>query len=165
MLGQSIGPVFGGILTQTLGFRSIFWFLTILGAIALFLVLMFLPETLRSVAGNGTVRLGGIQKPWIYFIWPQSDVMREQGENAPRPRVTLGTVLSPLIFLFEKDVFVTLFFGSLVYTVWSMVTSSTTDLLQVRYHLNTLMTGVAFLPNGTLHRTRTGRMWIVPGPR
>jgi MFS family permease len=48
----------------------------------------------------------------------------------------------------EKDVFITLFFGSIVYTVWSMVTSSTTALFQDRFNLNDLQVGLVFLPNG-----------------
>src|SRR5947207_6490090 len=148
MLGQSVGPVLGGALTQFLGFRSIFWFLTIMGNITLFLILFFLPETLRRIAGNGTVRLNGIQKPFIYSFRPQSDVLTEFDPNTPRARVNISSIVSPLKFLIEKDVFITLFFGIIFYAVWSMVTSSTTVIFQERYHLNNLLTGLAFLPNG-----------------
>ncbi|OCK78725.1 putative efflux pump antibiotic resistance protein [Lepidopterella palustris CBS 459.81] len=148
MLGQSIGPVFGGILTQFLGFRSIFWFLAILGATVLFLILFFLPETLRSIAGNGTVQLQGIQKPFIYKISGQPDAHLEPPRMGPKRKVTIGIILSPLKFLSEKDVFVTLFYGGIIYTIWSMVTSSTTALFTERYHLNSLLVGLAFLPNG-----------------
>jgi hypothetical protein len=157
MLGQSVGPVFGGILTQFLGFHSIFWFLAIMGSISLLLILLFLPETLRTIAGNGTVRLVGIQKPFICSIRPQTDVLTEFDPNAPKPRITIASIFSPLKFLVEKDVFITLFFGSIVYAVWSMVTSSTTALFQERYHLSNLLTGVAFLPNGKLIMRRAMR--------
>lgn len=70
MMGQSIGPVLGGIITQFLGFRSIFWFLFGLGSITLLLILLLLPETLRSIAGNGTLRLAGIHRPLIYTFSP-----------------------------------------------------------------------------------------------
>ncbi|RDL32686.1 uncharacterized protein BP5553_09142 [Venustampulla echinocandica] len=147
MMGQSVGPVFGGIITQFLGFRAIFWFLFGLGALALGLILMLLPETLRSIAGNGTVRLTGIQRPFIYKFKPQPDAIMEP-DNVQKKKVTLASIVAPLRFLFEKDVFVSLFFGSIVYTVWSMVTSSTTGLFQARFHLNDLQVGLAFLPNG-----------------
>ncbi|OCL05139.1 MFS general substrate transporter [Glonium stellatum] len=148
MLGQSIGPVFGGILTQFLGFRSIFWFLTTLGAIALLLVIFFLPETLRCIAGNGTVRLSGIQRPVIYIIKGQPDASTEPLSDTPKRKISLSMVLSPLKFLGEKDVMITLFYGGIIYTTWGMVTSSTTALFQQRYHLNNLFVGLAFLPNG-----------------
>ena len=146
-MGQSIGPVFGGIITQFLGFRAIFWFLFGIGVLALGLILMLLPETLRSIAGNGTVRLTGIQRPFIYTFKPQPDAMMER-DDVHKKRVTLTSIVAPLRFLFEKDVFVSLFFGSIVYTVWSMVTSSTTALFQARFGLNDLQVGLAFLPNG-----------------
>ncbi|KAH7062548.1 major facilitator superfamily domain-containing protein [Macrophomina phaseolina] len=148
MLGQSIGPVFGGILTQFLGFRSIFWSLTILGAIALFLILFFLPETLRSVAGNGTVQLTGIHKPFLYHFKPQPDVETAADPNRPRKKLTVAAFFDPLRFLFEKDVFATLLFGGIVYTIWSMITSSTTTLFRELYHIEDLVLGLAFLPNG-----------------
>jgi len=147
MMGQSIGPVFGGILTQFLGFRSIFWFLFILGSIALLLIIFLLPETLRSIAGNGTLRLDGIHRPLIYRFSPPSDALLDR-EPIPRKKVTVSSIVAPLRFLFEKDVFITLFFGSIIYTVWSMVTSSTTALFQSRFHLNDLQIGLVFLPNG-----------------
>ena len=147
MMGQSIGPVFGGIITQFLGFRSIFWFLFGLGTTTLFLILLFLPETLRSIAGNGTLRLAGIHRPLIYTFSPPSDALIDR-DPTPKKKLTLSSIVAPLKFLFEKDVFITLLFGSIVYTVWSMVTSSTTSLFQSRFHLNDLQIGLAFLPNG-----------------
>lgn len=147
MMGQSIGPVFGEIITQFLGFRSIFWFLFSLGSITLLLILFLLPETLRSVAGNGTLRLAGIHRPLIYTFSPPSDALIDR-DSTPKKKPTLSCIVAPLKFLFEKDVFITLFLGSIVCTVWSMVTSSTTSLFQSRFHLNDLQIGLAFLPNG-----------------
>jgi len=114
-MGQSIGPVFGGLITQFFGFRAIFWFLAILGAISLGTIILLLPETLRSIAGNGTVRLTGFQRPLIYTFKPQPDAMIEP-DDVPKRNVTLSSVVAPLKFLLEKDVFVSLFFGSIVYT-------------------------------------------------
>lgn len=148
MLGQGIGPVFGGILSQYLGYRSIFWFLTIVAGISLFSILFFLPETLRTVAGNGTVPLHGLYKPWIYCITGQKDAREDSTPAGEKKKVTWKTVLAPLGFLAEKDVFITLFFGAIVYTVWSMVTSSTSDLFESRYGLNSMEVGLTFLGNG-----------------
>jgi MFS family permease len=147
MLGQSVGPVFGGIITQYLGVQAIFWFLFGLGALVLGLILMLLPETLRSIAGDGTVRLTGIHRPFIYKFQPHPEAMQAR-DMEPKKKVTFTSVVAPLRFLFEKDVFTTLLFGSIVYAVWSMVTSSTTALFQAHFGLNNLEVGLAFLPNG-----------------
>ncbi|KAH8810812.1 major facilitator superfamily domain-containing protein [Xylogone sp. PMI_703] len=147
MLGQSIGPVFGGVITEFLGFRAIFWFLFGLGSLTLLLILVLLPETLRSIAGNGSLPLSGIHRPLIYTTPQPSDALVEH-DVAVKKKVTISSVVAPLKFLFEKDVFTTLFFGSIVYTVWSMVTSSTAPLFEDRFHLSNLQLGLIFLPNG-----------------
>lgn len=105
MISQSIGPLSGGLITQFYGFRAIFWFLFILGATSLITFLLLLPETLRSVAGNGTVRLTGFQRPLIYNLKPQPDVIMEPNDMAKR-KVVIISILAPLRFLLEKDVFV-----------------------------------------------------------
>lgn len=148
MLGQGVGPVFGGILTQYLGFRSIFWFLVIVSAISLLSILVFLPETLRPIAGNGSVPLKGIHRPFIYSITGQKDAEDSAVPTGKKSKVTFKTVVAPLAFLCEKDVFITLFFGSIVYTVWSMVTSSTSALFEEEYGLNSLEVGLTFIGNG-----------------
>lgn len=148
MLGQGIGPVFGGILSEYLGFRSIFWALVIMSGISLMSILFFLPETLRTVAGNGSVRLNGHSKPFIYYLIGQNGTQAGAIPDKNKSKVSFQTILAPLAFLTEKDVFITLFFGSIVYTVWSMITSSTSALFQARYGLSTLKIGLTFLGNG-----------------
>lgn len=110
-------------------------------------IIFFLPETLRTIAGDGTVRLTGIHKPVIYMINGQPGAKDSHPEVRKRS-VSLSIIFSPLRFLTEKDVFITLFFGSIVYTVWSMVTSSTTALFQETYGMNDLEVGLTFLSNG-----------------
>ncbi|KAK0658025.1 major facilitator superfamily domain-containing protein [Cercophora newfieldiana] len=149
MLGQSIGPVIGGIITEYFGFQAIFWFLFILGSSALLLILFFLPETLRRIAGNGSVPLRGLDRPFIsrslsHRYWHS----KHHAAPTPPPKFTLTSIVVPLRFLFEKDVFCTLTFGAVVYTIWSMVTSSTTAIFQPRFGLSNLQTGLIFLPNG-----------------
>jgi MFS family permease len=62
--------------------------------------------------------------------------------------MTISSIFSPLKMLFEKDIFISLFFGSIVYTIWSMVTSRTTALFQTHFGLDNLEVGLTFLPNG-----------------
>ncbi|KAK3693414.1 major facilitator superfamily domain-containing protein [Podospora appendiculata] len=153
MLGQSIGPVVGGIITEYFGFHAIFWFLFILGTMALLTILLFLPETLRRIAGNGSVPLPNtlLYRP----IFPHAGNLQHHWQQPekpttpqPPPPFTLTSLLSPLRLLVEKDVLCALVFGAVVYAIWSMVTSSTTALMQTRYALTSLQVGLVFLPNG-----------------
>jgi multidrug resistance protein len=46
LMGPLIAPIVGGILTETLGWRSTQWFMTIYGAVLWLIITFFLPETL-----------------------------------------------------------------------------------------------------------------------
>ncbi|KAF2724354.1 MFS general substrate transporter [Polychaeton citri CBS 116435] len=55
ILGPTISPIIGGLLSQFLGWHWIFWFLLILSAVVFVPLALFLPETCRKVVGNGSV--------------------------------------------------------------------------------------------------------------
>lgn len=48
LLGPLLAPIIGGVLSQSLGWRSTMWFLSIFGLVAFLLLLFMLPETLVS---------------------------------------------------------------------------------------------------------------------
>lgn len=148
----------GGVLAELLGFRSIFAFLLILSCVVLAAIILFLPETLRSIAGNGSLRLTGVYLPFIQrllagrkgsrFLQQYCNNNKEDEDMLPRKRVTAQTFIEPLKLLGEKDILFNLLFGGAVYAVWTMVTSSTTRLFQQSFGLNEMLLGLAFLPNG-----------------
>ncbi|KAF6825837.1 major facilitator superfamily transporter [Colletotrichum plurivorum] len=144
----AVGPVLGGLLANFLGFRSIFVFLLVLSALVTIVIVVFLPETMRSIAGNGSLRLGGVYKPLIHRVLREPDYLEDPEDRAPKKRVTLATFVEPLRLLIQKDILINLIFGGVVYTIWSMVTSSTTNLFKTLFGLNELQIGLAFLPNG-----------------
>ncbi|KAI9690643.1 MAG: hypothetical protein M1820_009950 [Bogoriella megaspora] len=150
MIGQAIGPVFGGILNGEAGFRSIFWFLFAAAAVVLLGLLTFLPETHRTIAGNGSVPLSGFHKPWIYIVLPPREWAHAQDRpKAKTPPLSFRKILTPLAHVFEKDIVTLLLWGAIVYTVWSMVTSSTASVLQDQFpSLTNVELGLCFLPNG-----------------
>lgn len=139
----------GGILANFLGFRSIFVFLLILSALVLIVIVFFLPETMRSITGNGSVRVGGIYQPLIYRIKGEPSYLEEPSEPIVRKKITIQTFVDPLKLLVQKDILLNLVFGGVIYTIWSMVTSSTTGLFKDTFGLSELTLGLAYLPNGT----------------
>jgi hypothetical protein len=156
------GPIIGGILTKFLGFRSIFIFLLILSSITILAIVMFLPETLRSIAGDGSLRLAGVYQPLIRRLKRTSEDLK--GSNAPsvRPPILLTTFLEPFILLKQRGIVLNLIFGSVVYASWSMVTSSTTALFHRLFLLNELQLGLVFVPNGTCHHLFCLRLRTCP---
>lgn len=148
MFGQAFGPVLGGVMAQYLGFRSIFWFLLIFSGLVLLTLIVFLPETLRRVADNGSVPLHGIYKPLVRNFTKKNGDETVQFERQPRKPVSIKTFLDSFKMLFHKDIFCTLLFGSVIYTAWSMVTASNSALFTEEYGLNDTQNGLVFLPNG-----------------
>jgi len=144
----AIGPVLGGVIVNTLDYHWIFWFLVILSFLAIFAVVLFLPETLRSIAGNGSVRLMDFRHQPLYEKLCSKDQRPSSQLPHPRTKITWRAFVEPAACLLEKDVACTLFFGGVIFTVWSMVTASTSVLLSQNYHLNVLQIGFCFLPNG-----------------
>jgi MFS family permease len=143
----AIGPVLGGALASSLGFRAIFVFLLIISSVVLLAIIVFLPETLRTIAGNGSLKLSGIHRPLIHLVTRPKN-QEEPEEPLVRKKVTISTFTDPLKLLAQRDILFNLIFGGVIYTVWSMVTASTTGLFKSVFGLNDLQVGFAFLPNG-----------------
>jgi MFS family permease len=156
----AIGPVIGGILANFFGFRSIFVFLSILSSITLIVIIILLPETLRSIAGNGSLRLSGIYQPLIRRVQKEPLYMEDPDESFVRKKITFMTFIEPIKLLRRKDVLFNLLFGGVVYTIWSMVTSSTTGLFKSQFGLSELLLGLVFLPNGEQKALRLCRNMI-----
>lgn len=48
LLGPALGPILGGVLTQTLGWRSIFWFIAICAGVVLLALVFLFKDTFRK---------------------------------------------------------------------------------------------------------------------
>ncbi|MCJ1435229.1 hypothetical protein MMC27_004601 [Xylographa pallens] len=58
----SLGPLLGGLLAGRFGWRAIFWFLSMASAACLLAIIFALPETLRKLVGNGSIRAVGVNR-------------------------------------------------------------------------------------------------------
>jgi len=128
LAGPSLGPIIGGALAQTLGWRSIFWFLAIFGGVFSVFMVLLLPETLRSIAGNGSVRPSGIWHKRLIDVFPYFKVGRKEAgdeESVVSHRSTLApkkrtNILESFVILFEKDVIFILLAPSIYYSTYIM---------------------------------------------
>ncbi|KAG2155612.1 major facilitator superfamily domain-containing protein [Suillus clintonianus] len=141
-VGPAIGPIIGGVLADTLGWRSIFWFLCIMSAACFALMLMFLPETLRRLVGDGSV----IPSP---FYRPLVPLVGKGRVNRDAPKPPKRTLNNPLRLFFYLDVLNLLVFNAILYAVFYAVNTTISTLFATRYpFLNEIDIGLCFLAIG-----------------
>ena len=103
----------------------------------------FLPETLRSIVGDGSIRAGRIYTPLIPVIG-RHRIMRRFDELPPRKPFT-----NPLLMFTYPDIFVLLIFNGTYYAVMYGVTTSLSVIFADIYpHLTEAEIGLCFLPMG-----------------
>ncbi|KAF2239730.1 putative multidrug transporter [Viridothelium virens] len=150
----AFAPVLGGVFAGTLGWRAIFWFLTIYSGVFLIVLILFLPETLRSLVGNGSIPAKGLaESPMAYMqrrrqekLAPES-AQAQQESTATKNKARID-FLGPLRILFGKEAICIILFLSIYYTVWQMTVAAMSTLFEQTYHLTQIQTGLTYISNG-----------------
>jgi MFS family permease len=157
----SIGPLIGGALAHSFGWRSIFWFLCIVSATCLTLMLLTLPETARGVVDNGSLA------PPQFSRLPHTACIRHRESlelmHCPRPKRqrSFPNPLTSLSLLLRKDNAVVVFAGAFLYITFCCLPASLATLFIEIYHLNELQAGLIYLPFGfgcTLAALASGKL-------
>ena len=146
-VAPALAPVVGGILTQFLGWRAIFWFLVIASGLYVVAYALFVPETSRTVVGNGSVPAQGVNRPLLgAFAPPRDKVDAKRAEEGPaKRRLTLPNPLPSLRIVFEKDVAIVLFFISLLVTFFYTLIVPFPGILAQNYGFNDLQVGLCYM--------------------
>jgi len=132
-----------GALADKLGWRSIFWFLCISAAVCALVMILFLPETLRRIVGNGSVPPPRILRPLVPVIG-RSTPDSSQASDARKP------LANPLRLLLYPDIAILLVFNGLIYSVFYGVTASISTLFHEAYpSLTEADIGLCFLGIGS----------------
>ncbi|RFU26052.1 hypothetical protein B7463_g10283, partial [Scytalidium lignicola] len=149
----AIGPILGGIFSQTLGWRAIFWFLTIYGVAFLVFLTVVLPETLRSIVGNGSRPAKGLSNSlWAYMYHrhhrtDSAALTRTETSSSFGKKLPVD-FLGPINIILSIEVTFSIIFLSIYYTVWQMVVAMISTLFKETYGLGELQIGLTFIGNG-----------------
>ncbi|EIW69113.1 hypothetical protein TREMEDRAFT_31494 [Tremella mesenterica DSM 1558] len=167
VIGPAFGPLLGGVLAQTLGWRSIFWFLTIATGVVLVPLIFFLPETLRSLVGDGSIPPPALNcSPGVLLqrrrMQKANDDLapEEHIERPPRKKVSLRLTpsyctpdiqyepLSAFIILLTPEILLVFIFVSLLYVEFYNNLTVYSTALKDSYGLSELKIGLCYLPSG-----------------
>lgn len=146
----AVGPVIGGAIAGSLGWRSIFWFLTIYSATFLVSLLLLLPETLRSLVANGSLLPSNLLLRYPLNLYQRLSRVNWRHDAAPaqlaeRKQVN---VLGPFKILITKHACPIIVFLAIYYAVWQMSITAMSSLFKSRYDLTEIQIGLTFIANG-----------------
>lgn len=151
LIGNAFGPLIGGGISSSLGWRAIFWFLLIAAGVMLTSLGFLMPETNRHFAGNGRVIPSRIVNRSPY-IWMRGKIKKEPRikENElgrPLEKIKIDLMLSLRMFAYWDVIFM-LVPVSLHYTTWFMILTSQSTLLDTEYGFSTSQVGFSYLSSG-----------------
>lgn len=147
-LGPAIGPILGGILTRFLGWRSIFWFLAILTAVMIVIMLVYVPETCRAVVGNGSIPPPRWNQPLVQYLMPPKAQDTHQAEETRAARPKWPSPLDSMKVAVEKETAAIILYSMLIFGGNNAVLSTFPSQLEQKYGFDALEIGLCYLPYG-----------------
>lgn len=152
LMGPSLGPVIGGLLAEFLGWRAIFWFLSIMAAVFLIPFVIFFPETGRSVVGNGSIPPQGWNMSLMNYLQVRKHRHSHPDEQEqtlpPKPPLRFPNPLGSMHVIFTKNGGLVLLYSSILFAGYYDVTVSVPSQFEEIYHFNALQIGLCYLPFG-----------------
>lgn len=157
-LAPCIAPAMGGALSQGLGWRSIFWSIVIMVTVCLLCIALFLPETLRSIAGNGSIPVPRYLRAIVPVVGRKCPREAYISESRAGPKHSVN----PFVLFTYPDVIVLLTFTGIVYAVNYTITATiASSFARIYPELSETVLGLCYLPVGAgmiIGSMMTGKM-------
>jgi MFS family permease len=156
LLGPAIGPVMGGILSQFLGWRSLFWFLVIFAMCWLSLFIVFFPETARTAVGNGSITPRGWNMSLLDYLAARKTQKEHDADPSytsiksshPKKKRRFPNPLSSLLIIYDKENAIILLVNAFLFAVFYDITATLPSIYAQIYNFNDLQIGLCYIPFG-----------------
>ena len=159
LTAPALGPTIGGLLTQFLGWRAVFWFLTIISGCFLVMYIIFVPETHRQIVDDGSI----VPYQWwrqsvVQYLTARHRLKRMSAEERTnyertqqalarqeRTKIRFPNPLKSFVILTNPDALcIVMYVGVMMFSNLILMTS-TANVYPRLYGLNELEVGLCFL--------------------
>lgn len=158
VVGPTAGPMIGGALAEYLGWRSIFWFLTIAATVYLVSYILLVPETCRNIVSDGSVFPPSVYRtPYQMYTRTTHEENTTSESSLPgsqrsaRPSY-LRMLMSSVALVLQPEFALLLLYGAVHFaSLYAIGTTLATQLYDI-FHFGSFKVGLMFLPmvGGTL---------------
>ncbi|KAL7899286.1 major facilitator superfamily domain-containing protein [Trichoderma sp. SZMC 28014] len=145
-IGPAIGPVIGGLLSQYLGWPSIFWFCAIFVVVWLVPWVATVPEMCRNVVGNGSIPPQSWNITLVEFLRRRKT--GDVPEPGPKRKLRFPNPLGTLAIAFDKQMSQVLLIAAVIYVNFILVAATLSTQFAEIYNFGELEVGLCFLPYG-----------------
>lgn len=168
ILGPTLSPIIGGLISQYWNWHGIFWFLLAFGGCFFVPLLLFLPETCRKVVGDGSVPPPTLNMNIIDKIRHANraksgipldkEKLEEYRKNY---KLTFPNPLKTLVVLADVESAIVLLGAGLALADFYAISTGASTAFRKVYGFNDLEVSLMFLPigaGGILSAFTTGKM-------
>ncbi|KIW20831.1 hypothetical protein PV08_01409 [Exophiala spinifera] len=168
LLGPTLSPIIGGLISQNLDWHWLFWFLLIFSGVFAVPLFLFLPETCRKIVGDGSIPPPPLNMSLTDVIRHRRRAKKgrgfdeaERGELRKNYRFRFPNPIATLWILFDPASLVILVTTGLNIACFYAISTGASSAFRNEYGLNDIEIGLVFIPigvGGLLSALTTGKL-------